>query len=249
MAKVSRGLLIFYSCIAALSSRAQSDSSVIWHSAATLETNWAIRASESLTFRNGSGQASRAGVFSIGSDDVTFRFDSGKTMRWAFLDIETFDLTNSRRLVLRSYENKSWHRPGERDYTFRLAEAVPPRIAAALAQGVGKPSRNGLSRLDVAAFVTVPARHATRFGGSNGTLRFTDRGIGYTASEAGDSRNWRWSDIRTLADPDPYHLRIDGYRETYDFLLKEPLSRKLFDKVWDYVYAKDLNVSAEGGRP
>lgn len=80
-------------------------------------------------------------------------------------------------------------------------------------------------------------------------LRFADTGIEYTTSKTGDSRNWRWSDVRTLANPDPYHLRIDGYRETYDFLLKEPLSRNLFDKLWDYVYAKDLDMSAEGGRP
>lgn len=249
MAKVSRGLLIFYSCIAALSSSAQSGSSVIWHTAATLETNWATRAGESLTFRSGRGQAARAGTLSIDSDGVAFRFNTGKTLRWPFLEIETFDLTNSRQLVLRSYENKRWHRPGERDYTFHLAEAAPPQIAAALAERVGKPSRNELSSPDVAAFASIPSRHATRFGGSNGALRFTDRGIEYTTAESGDSRNWSWSDIRTLANPDPYHLRIDGYRETYDFLLKEPLSRKLFDKLWDYVYAKDLNVSAEGVRP
>jgi hypothetical protein len=188
-------------------------------------------------------------MLSIDSDGVTFRFDSGKTLQWPFLEIETFDLTNPRQLVLRSYENKRWHWPGERDYTFRLAGAVPPRIAAALAQRVGRPSRNGLSGPDVAAFATIPSRHATRFGGSNGALRFTDRGIEYTTSKSGDSRSWRWSDIRTLANPDPYHLRIDGYRETYDFLLKERLSHKLFDRLWDYVYAKDLNVSAEGGRP
>ena len=76
MAKLSRGLLIFYSCIAALSSNVQSGSSVILYSTATLETNWAIRASESLTFRSGRGQASRAGMLSIDSDGVAFRFDS-----------------------------------------------------------------------------------------------------------------------------------------------------------------------------
>ena len=249
MANVSCGLLIFYTFIAAISSSAQSGSSVIWRSGATLETNWAIRAGESLTFRSGRGEASRAGTLSIDSDGVTFSFDTGKTLRWAFLEIETFDLTNPRQLILQSYENKGWHRPGEKDYTFRLAEAVLPRVAAVLAQRVGKPSRNGLSSPDVPAFATIPARHTTRFGGSNGMLCFTDRGIEYTTAESGDSRNWRWSDITTLAGPDPYHLRVDGYRETYDFLLKEPLSRKVFDKVWDYVYARDLNVSAERGRP
>jgi hypothetical protein len=113
MAKVSRGLLIFYSCIAALNSGAQSGSSAIWHTAATLETNWAIRAGESLTLRSGRGQATRARTLSIGSDGVAFRFNTGKTLRLPFLEIETFDLTNPRQLVLRTYGNKGWHRPGE----------------------------------------------------------------------------------------------------------------------------------------
>jgi hypothetical protein len=56
-----------------------------------------------------------------------------------------------------------------------------------------------------------------------------------------------------ISEHSPIPIRITfaliGYRETYDFLLKEPLSRKLFDKLWNYVYGKDLNVSAEGGRP
>lgn len=247
MANFSAGLFILFSC-AAISPGAQPSSLSIWSSSAALETNWVARAGETLALRSGRSRAARNGILTIDSSGIAFRLNTGKTLRWPFLEIETFDLTNPRQLVLRSYENKSWHRPGEREYAFRLAQPVPPSVAAALAQHVGKPSRNGLNQ-DAAAFATIPARHPTHFGGSNGTLRFTDDGIEYTTSKIGDSRSWRWSDIRTLANPDPYHLRIDGYRETYDFLLKEPLSRNVFDKLWDYMYAKDLNVFAEGGRP
>lgn len=253
MAKVSTGLFSFFFCIAASSGAtvlktAQRSSLAIWSSPATLEANWVARTGEALTFRSGRSQAARSGILIIDSGVIAFRFNTWKTLRWPLSEIETFDLINPRQLMLRSYENKSWHRPGEREYAFRLAQPVPSSVAAALAHHVEKPSRNGLSQ-GAAAFATIAARHPTRFGGSNGTLRFTDNGIEYTASKTGGSRSWRWSDIRTLANPDPYHLRIDGYRETYDFLLKKRLSPDLFDKLWDYVYAKDLNVSSEGGRP
>lgn len=248
MAKPSAGLLIFFSCVA-VSPGAQPSSPVIWRTPATLETNWVAQTGEALALRSGQSRTARNGSLTIDSSGIAFQTNTGKTFRWPFREVETFDLTNPRQLVLRSYEIKSWHRPGEKHYAFRLAQPVPPWVAASLAQHVGKPSRNGLSSPDVAAFATIPARHSTRFGGSNGMLRFADTGIEYTTSKIDDSRNWRWSDVRTLANPDPYHLRIDGYRETYDFLLKEPLSRNLFDKLWDYVYAKDLDMSAEGGRP
>jgi hypothetical protein len=247
MAELSARLLIFFCCIAAASG-AQPGSTAIWRTPATLETNWAARTGEVLTFRAGRSGAARNGIFSLDSGGVTFRFNQGKALQWPYTEIETFDLTNPSQLTLRTYENKSWHRPGEKGYTFHLAEPVPPRVALELAQHVGKPSRNGLSNPSDTAFASIPARHPTHFGGSNGTLLFTERGIEYTTPKQGDSRNWRWSDIRTLANPDPYHLRIDGYRESYDFLLKEPLSRDLFDKLWDHVYAKGLNVAVEGGR-
>lgn len=247
MAKFVAGLLIFFSCVA-VSPSAQTSSPVPWRSTATLESSWVARTGQAVTLRSGRSQAARTGTFSIDSGGVTFRFNTGRTLQWPFTEIETFDLTNPQQLVLRSYENKSWYRPGEKDYAFRLAEPVPLAVAASLAQHVGKPSRNGLAGRDAGVFATIPARHPMHFGGSNGLLHFADDGIDYTTEKPGDSRHWRWSDIQTLANPDTYHLRVDGYRETYDFLLKEPLSRSLFDKLWDKAYAKDLNVSAEGGR-
>jgi hypothetical protein len=247
MAKLSAGLLIFFSCIA-IGSGALSAPREMWRSPATLETNWVARGGEALAFRAGRSKAARSGIFSLDSGGITFRSNQGKTLRWPYTEIETFDLTKPDRLTLRTYENKSWRRPGEKDYAFWLAEPVPPTVAAALARHVAKPSRNGFSSPSDIAFASMPARHPTHFGGTNGTLRFTKSGIEYTTPKQGDSRSWRWSDIRTLANPDPYRLRIDGYRETYDFLLKEPLGRDLFDKLWDYVYAKGLNVAVEGGR-
>ena len=61
------------------------------------------------------------------------------------------------------------------------------------------------------------------------------------------ARDWRWSDIDTLTNPDPYHFVVTGYRETFDFELKEPMSPALFDQLWDRVYARDFKSMVPRG--
>jgi hypothetical protein len=150
-------------------------------------------------------------------------------------------------VVITDYESHSHHRPGERRFRFDLNNSVPASVAAELAQRVGKPVQNGDPDPQATAYVTLPARHGTRFGGTNGTLRFRDEGIDYVTSDGRDSRSWRWADIQTLANPNPYQLRVGAYLETVDFELKQPMSPDLFDRLWDHVYARDLNVGQTRG--
>ena len=58
-------------------------------------------------------------------------------------------------------------------------------------------------------------------------------GIDYVAADGRDGRSWRWSDIQTLANPNPWEFRVTAYREIVEFDLKRPLSRELFDRLWD----------------
>lgn len=186
-----------------------------------------------------------SGTLIIDSEGVEFR-SAKLSRRWSFLDIHTFDLSK-RDFTLTTYENRQWHEPGERRFKFTLAEAIPPSVAAILQERVGRPSRNGAPDATDPAIAEIPARHPKRFGGSNGTLRLRDSGIDYVTSDGRDSRTWRWSDIQTIANPDPYSFRITAYCEISEFELKQPLSRELFDELWTRLYANDLNLSV--GRP
>ena len=84
----------------------------------------------------------------------------------------------------------------------------------------------------------------------NGRLRFRQTGIDYLATDARSSRTWRWSDIQTIANPNPWDFRVTGYREILEFDLKQPMQRELFDRLWNILYAADLNPapSTEGHR-
>ena len=193
------------------------------------------------------------GVKSISGDLILrgegIEFHSGTekfSKRWLFSDVETFDLT-PRRLVITDYENRRHHLPGERRFRFDLSNPIPPAVSAQLALRVGKPVRNGDPDPKATNLVTIPARHGTRFGGTNGTLRFRSDGIDYVTPGGDGSRSWRWSDIETLANPDPYHLRIGGYRDTFEFELKQPISHELFDGLWDRLYGVNLNIFPTSG--
>lgn len=172
---------------------------------------------------------------------IHFQPSKGTPLDWTFPEVQTFYLT-SRELTLTSYTNRGRHLPGVKTFRFTLASAVPPPVAAELAARVGKPSRNGDPDRSLPAFATIPVRHSTLLGGSNGILRLRHDGIDYVTTGL-DSRSWRWADIQTIANPDPYHFCISGYRETFEFELKQPMSQTLFDRLWDHIYGRGLQIS------
>jgi hypothetical protein len=210
-------------------------------------TNWALVANQGASAWQSTARLHRvlhkpiAGTLAIDSEGVEFRSDKF-SRRWPVVEIHTFDLSN-RELTLTIYQNRHWHEPGEQRFHFTLEEDLPASVASLLVGKVGRPVRNGDPDVSAPAVAEIPARHATRFGGSNGTLRLRNAGIDYVSSDGRDNHSWRWSDIQTIANPDPYNFRITAYREIVEFELKQPLSRELFDKLWDQLYARDLNLS------
>ena len=181
------------------------------------------------------------GTLMLDAEGLEFR--SAKFSRsWKYLDIHTFDL-EQRELTLLTYENRHWHEPGERPFRFTLSDAMPPEVAARFTARVGKPVRNGAPITSSAAIQEIPAHHRAWSGGSNGLLRLTGDGIDYVTESGRDSRSWRWDDIQTIANPNPYEFRLGAFREIAEFDLKRPLPRDVFEKLWDRLYATGLNLS------
>jgi hypothetical protein len=179
-------------------------------------------------------------------DNAGIEFRSPKfSHRWPYEEIKTFNLSEARELVITDYENRHWHEPGERSFRFTLSLPMPPGTAAEFTARVGRPVINGDPNPGAAVIAELPAHRRKRFGGSNGTLRLREDGIDY--ADGRDSRSWRWSDIQTLANPNPWEFRVTAYREIIEFDLKRPLSRQLFDRLWNSLYAQDLNVVPPNG--
>jgi hypothetical protein len=215
------------------------------------DTRQNVEAAEGISWQSSAswrhGLKKTSGTLVINDGGVEFQARKGKRLHWSFEEIQTFKLS-PHRLNLTSYQNRKWHLHGERSFRFDLKSAVPPGIAAQLARRVGKPVQNADPSGNALAFATLGARRRTRGGGTNGVLRFRDTGIDYVTQSGRGARSWRWQDIQTLANPDPYHFRIGGYRETFTFELKSPMTKELFDRLWDDVYARDLSrLNPSGG--
>ncbi len=180
------------------------------------------------------------GDLRISANGIEFQGRNGSTLKWAFLDVQTFRLS-PRGLTIETYQNRKRHMPGVERYRFQLSEAVPPEVAAELAHEVQRPSKNAVPS-PASQGIVISAHHRTLTGGSNGILRFRDDGIDYVSSTAGDSRSWRWADLETVSNPDPYHLFLFGYRDTYTFDLKTPIPRDLFERATDAIYAHNESI-------
>jgi hypothetical protein len=179
------------------------------------------------------------GTLRIGLTGVKFQPARGLPLFWSYENIESFHL-RPRSLDLVSYQNRSWHLPGNRSFHFRWRAMIPPNVAAALATRVGKPSENDVPFPAAPAFAVLAARHPTRDGGTNGVLRFRSTGIDYVTPRDRGARSWRWADIKTIARLDPYHFQVGAYREIFNFELKQPMPRSLFERLWNLVYARRL---------
>jgi hypothetical protein len=186
------------------------------------------------------------GTLLFDNEEIEFRAPK-LSLRWAYGEIKTFELSGARELIITDYGNRHWHEPGERTFRFTLSEPMPPGTAAAFTARVGRPVINGDPYPTAAVIAELPAHHRERFGGSNGTLRLREDGIDYVAANGRNGRSWRWSDIQTLANPNPWEFRVMAYREIVEFDLKRPLSRELFDRLWNSLYAQDLNVAPPNG--
>lgn len=214
-------------------------------SAAGGESETALNWQSPARFHHGLRAVRGTLVFNVGG--VEFRSDGKFSHSWPFIEIQTFDLT-PHRFILTSYENRGKHLPGNRRFRFDFTADMPPSVATELARLVAKPVRNAEPDASRAVFDSIPARHTTRTGGSSGALRFYDGGIDYVTSSKTDGRSWRWSDTQTLANPDAFHFRVGAYREIFEFELKHPMSQELFDRLWNDLYARDLDgLRVNGG--
>lgn len=184
------------------------------------------------------------GDLRIGANGIEFQSANHGTEKWTFQDIQTFRLS-PHGLAIETYQNRRQHLPGIERYRFDLGHAIPPTIAAELATEVQRPSQNAVPDTMLQS-IAVPAHHRTITGGTNGILRFRDDGIDYVSSTAADNRSWRWADLETVSNPDPWHLFVFGYRDTYAFDLKERVPRETLNHISREIWAHNDSNESDG---
>jgi hypothetical protein len=187
-----------------------------------------------------------AGTLRADSKGVEFVPMKGASKRWTFTEIKDLDLQRHR-VVLIGYDNREWHLPGTQRFDLELKKEITPAVAASLTEEMARPVRNRVPDPDAPSITVIAVRRSDHFGGSNGFLRIRQQGIDYVTAEPGQSRSWRWLDLQTLSNPDPYHFFVFGYRDNYSFDLKETLSREQFNHLSDEIWTH--NESEMKGSP
>jgi hypothetical protein len=144
---------------------------------------------------------------------------------------------------LKTFESQSWKKL-EKDKVFEfslLDNKMTPEQQEFLRAKLSRPM---VARLVEKADdkMLLPVRHRHALGGCEGQLSVEEDRLIYLTDHASDNRVWILSDVETIGSPDPYHLRVTTYNETFTFDLKSPLDSKVYDSLWKKVY--DLSVQA-----
>jgi hypothetical protein len=182
-----------------------------------------------------------SGTLRADSRGIEFVPRKGASMRWTFTEIKDLDVERHR-IVLVGYDNRGWHLPGTRRFDLKIQQEIAPAAAALITEKMGRPVQNRIPDPHIPAIEEIAVRRSKAFGSSNGLLRIRGQGLDYITAQPGQSRSWRWMDIQTLANPDPYHLFVFGYLDSYVFDLKQALSRDVFNHLSDEIWTHN-----EGG--
>jgi hypothetical protein len=179
------------------------------------------------------------GTMTVDEHGVKFAGPKGHAWTWPYGEIEELRLEPEQIRIL-TYKNHTYEFTGKvpADDLYRLwKDRLDQRFVAALVE----PPPDDFA---------IPAKHLTRFGGSQGTLAFGDDSIVYSTESAGESRTWRFEDIDSISSSGPFQLTITtferaqahyGDRKGFNFALKEPLSESKYNEIW-------LTIERKNGR-
>ena len=169
--------------------------------------------------------------------EIRYEATNGKHSRtWAYIDIQKVDVASPTRVVLKTFESQSWKQlERDKEFDFSLLEGkITPDQQEFLRAKLSRPM---VARLvEEGAQSSAPVRHRHRLGGCEGRLSVEEDRLIYLTDHASDNRVWKLREIETIGSPDPYHLRVTTYNETFTFDLKSPLDSKIYDFLWKKIY-------------
>jgi hypothetical protein len=180
------------------------------------------------------------GAMVVDENGVSFSGAKGHRWTWKFEDIQQLKVAPHEVRVL-TYEN-SRLRPGAgRVYDFTgdvpagelwemLRGRLDQRLVGAVAEAAGRASE------------TLPAKHLTTFGGSQGEIAFGADSIAYSTPAKGDSRTWRYRDIANISSSGPFQLTVATLEKDFNFQLKQPLDEARYNKLWMEIERKNGRI-------
>lgn len=138
----------------------------------------------------------------------------------------------------------------EHDYLFRLTDdEITPEVVSALLARFNRPVETSViphgEMAESRRLFEIPVFHRHRAGGRLGILRVYEQHVVFNADADGDSRFWRYADIRDIGQLGRYRFEIATFEgqfgvdgKSYIFDLKRPLTDTEYEALWTKVYAQ-----------
>ncbi len=143
-------------------------------------------------------------------------------------------------------DGKAIRNGSEHDYLFRLrAGELTPQVVSGLLARFNRPVETSVIPTAESGklLFEIPVFHRHRAGGRSGMLRVYEQYVVFNADATGDSRFWRYTDIRDIGQLGRYQFElatwegqfgVDG--KSYIFDLKRPLTEVEYESLWKKVY-------------
>ena len=170
------------------------------------------------------------GTLTIDETGVSFTGAKDHQWKWKFEDIQQFTLEPHAVRIL-TYQDRKLLLGADRAYEFTgdiPAEALYPMLSRQMDQRLVA----GIAHSAIAARDALPAKHLTRFGGSQGTITFASGTVVYETEAKNASRTWRYSDIRAISSSGPFELTVTTFEKDFNFQLKQPLGEARYNQLW-----------------
>jgi len=188
-----------------------------------------------------------SGELIISTDQIEFRAEKN-SLKWRYEDIELIQLDSPTEIKIWSYSDQTWMLGKDKRFTFQVIAPLVDKVLIAFL-------RNRLERPYVISFAEdkenviaeIQVKHSHRMGGCQGVLKIYSEQLMFVTPNGQDSRSWHWKEIKSINRTDKWNLEIFTYenmmggpKRSYQFKLKEPLSEKLYDQLWNNIYQNDL---------
>ncbi len=158
-------------------------------------------------------------------------------------------------------EGKSVRVGSEREYEFRLVEGeITPEVVRTLLARFKRPIATSVLPGEDAEsgklIFEIPVFHRQRGGGASGTLRVYDDYVVFNSEHEGQSRYWRYDDIRDIGNLGRYKFELATYEgqfgtdgRSYIFDLKRPMTSREYDQLWTKIYEREQTPRLRRAQP
>lgn len=173
---------------------------------------------------------------------------------WTFEDIKLFEILSPTRLRIWTYKDRKLFLGKDESLTFEIVEGqIDQKVSDFLRERIARPFVTSFVEEQATPLAEILVKHSHRFGGCEGTLKVYSDRLVYESQTGHDSRSWRWTDIRSVGRSDIYRFDIETFEpqigassRSFNFILKEQMSDKTYDRIWSRVYRPTPLIRVEG---